>query len=56
MVDDGVAQIVYILNGTIYDENSIYFMLTTTDRDSFKYDGDYYYASTIPMWMARISL
>ena len=29
---------------TIYDENSIYFMLTTTDRDSFKYDGDYYYA------------
>ena len=44
VVDDGVAQIVYILNGTIYDENSIYFMLTTTDRDSFKYDGDYYYA------------
>ena len=44
VVDDGVAQIVYILAGTIYDENSIYFMLTSTDRDSFKYDGDYYYA------------
>ena len=44
VIDGGVAQIVYILNGTIYDENSIYFMLTTTDRDSFKYDGDYYYA------------
>lgn len=43
VVENGVAQIVYIFDGDIYDANSIYFMLADTDRTSFKYDGDYYW-------------
>ena len=43
VVEDGVAQIIYILKGTIYDENSIYFMLSDADCESLKYDGDTYY-------------
>ena len=43
VVDDGVAQIVYILEGEVYNENSIYFFLTSTDRETEKYDGDYYW-------------
>ena len=43
VVEDGVAQIVYIFDGDIYDENSIYFMLTDTKGESFKKDGDEYY-------------
>ena len=43
VVEDGVAQIVYIFDGDIYDENSIYFMLTDTKGESFKNDGDEYY-------------
>ena len=43
VVEDGVAEIVYIFDGNIYDENSIYFMLTDTKGESFKNDGDEYY-------------
>ena len=43
VVENGVAQIIYIFDGDIYDENSIYFMLTDTDGESFKKDGDKYY-------------
>ena len=43
VVEDGVAEIVYIFDGDIYDENSIYFMLTDTKGESFKNDGDEYY-------------
>ena len=43
VVEDGVAEIVYILDGEIYDENSTYFFLTSTDRETEKYDGDYYW-------------
>ena len=41
--DDGVAEIVFILDGEIYDVNSTYFMLAGTNRESLKYDGDYYW-------------
>ena len=41
--DDGVAEVVFILDGEIYDVNSTYFMLTGTNRESLKYDGDYYW-------------
>ena len=39
VVDDGVASIVFILAGDIYDVNATYFMLTSLDRDSAE-DGD----------------
>ena len=43
VVEDGVAQIVYILDGEIYDENMIYFILEDDSNwESKKYDGDYY--------------
>ena len=41
--DKGVAEVVFILDGDIYDANSTYFMLTGTNRESLKYDGDYYW-------------
>ena len=41
--DDNVAEVVFILDGDIYDANSTYFMLTGTNRESLKYDGDYYW-------------
>ena len=37
-----IAEIVYILDGDIYDKDGTYFMLTKDDHDSLKYDGDYY--------------
>ena len=44
VVKDGVAEIVYILSGTIYDENSIYFMLSDDSRTTFeRTKGDKYY-------------
>ena len=41
-----VAEIVFILDGEIYDEDSTYFYLTSTKRESLKYDGDYYWEYT----------
>ena len=38
-----VAEIVYIIKGEIYDADAIYFVLTSSDRDTEKYDGDYYF-------------
>ena len=43
VVEDGVAEIVYIFDGDIYDENSIYFMLSSDDRTTIQHDGDDYY-------------
>ena len=43
VVEDGVAAIVFILDGDIYDENSIYFMLDDTTRETFTHDGDKYW-------------
>ena len=43
VVEDGVASIVFILDGDIYDENSIYFMLDDTTRETFTHDGDKYW-------------
>ena len=39
----GVAEIVYIIDGDFYDADAIYFVITSVDRDSEKYDGDYYF-------------
>ena len=39
---DGVAEIVYILGGDIYDADSTYFVLTKDSHDTLKYDGEYY--------------
>ncbi len=41
--DKNVAEVVFIIKGDIYDANSTYFMLTGTNRESLKYDGDYYW-------------
>ena len=41
--DKNVAEVVFIIEGDIYDANSTYFMLTGTNRESLKYDGDYYW-------------
>ena len=43
VMDGRVAEIVFILDGEIYDEDSTYFYLTSTKRESLKYDGDYYW-------------
>ena len=42
VVEDGVAQIVFILDGEIYDANATYFFLTSTDWESEEYEGDLY--------------
>ena len=41
--DKNVAEVVFIIKGDIYDANSTYFMLAGTNRESLKYDGDYYW-------------
>ena len=38
-----VAEIVYIIDGDIYDADAIFFVLTSADRDTEKYDGDLYF-------------
>ena len=43
VVEDGVAQIVFILAGNVYDANMIYFFLEDDSSwESKKHDGDYY--------------
>ena len=37
-----IADIVYILDGDIYDKDSTYFVLAKDEHDSLKYDGDWY--------------
>ena len=41
-----VAEIVFIVDGDVYDSASTYFMLSKTSRESLKYDGDYYWEYT----------
>ena len=43
VIKKGVAEIVFVLDGEIYDKNSTYFFLTSEKRESFKYDGDNYW-------------
>ena len=43
VVEDGVAQIVFILDGEIYDANATYFFLTGLGRETEDYDGQDYY-------------
>ena len=43
VVGDKVADVVFIVEGDIYDENSTYFVLEKDSRESLKYDGDYYW-------------
>ena len=43
VVGGKVADVVFILDGDIYDENSTYFVLEKDTRESLKYDGDYYW-------------
>ena len=38
-----IAEIVYIIDGDIYDANAIFFVLESADRDTEKYDGDFYF-------------
>ena len=38
-----IADVVFILDGDIYDKNSTYFVLSKDSRESLKYDGDYYW-------------
>ena len=45
VVEDGVAQIVFVLKGEVYDENMIYFFLTDNGKGTWeteKQDGDNY--------------
>ena len=44
-VNDGETEIVFIINGEIYDANKIYFVLADLDldRESVKHDGDTYW-------------
>ena len=39
----GVVEIMFILDGDIYDKNSTYFILTGDGRETFKHDGDDYW-------------
>ena len=43
VLDGKIADVVFILDGDIYDKDSTYFVLSGTDRESLKYDGDYYW-------------
>ncbi|NBI11976.1 hypothetical protein D1641_18660, partial [Colidextribacter sp. OB.20] len=43
VLNKGVAKVVFVLDGDIYDSSSVYFMLKDTDRETFKYDGDNYW-------------
>lgn len=38
-----IAEVVFILDGEIYDDNATYFVLADTDRESGDYDDDDYY-------------
>ena len=38
-----VAEIVYIIDGTIYDTNNIFFVITDEDRETVEYDNDLYF-------------
>ena len=44
VLDGKIAEVVFILGGEIYDEASNFFMLLKNTRESFKYDGDPYWA------------
>ena len=41
--DGKIAEVVFILDGEIYDDNATYFVLADTDRESGDYDDDDYY-------------
>ena len=41
-----VAIVVFILDGDVYDKDATYFFLADDDRESLKYDGEYYYEYT----------
>lgn len=43
VLEDNVAQVVFVLSATKYDENSVYFYLTSSKRESLKYDGNNYW-------------
>ena len=43
VLDGRVASVVFIIDGDIYDEGNIYFMLSNDKRESFKYDGASYW-------------
>ena len=43
VLDGKVASVVFILDGDIYDEGNVYFMLLNDKRESFKYDGASYW-------------
>ncbi|NBI11992.1 hypothetical protein D1641_18750, partial [Colidextribacter sp. OB.20] len=43
VLNKGVAKVVFILDGEIYDDGNVFFMLKDTDRETFKYDGDNYW-------------
>ena len=38
-----VAEIIYVIEGDIYDSDAMYFVITSSDRDTEKYDGDKYF-------------
>ena len=38
-----VAEIIYVIKGDIYDADAMYFVITSHNRDTVKYDGDKYF-------------
>ncbi len=43
VLDNKVAEVVFIIEGEFYDNANTYFMLSKTDRESFKHDDDKYW-------------
>ena len=43
VMDGKIVDVLFILDGEIYDKDSTYFFLTKDSRESLKYDGDYYW-------------
>jgi hypothetical protein len=43
VVDGKIVEIAFVLDAEIYDTDSTYFMLTSTDRESLKYDSKLYW-------------
>ena len=46
VADQKIVQIAFVLDGEQYDTSDMYFMLSSTDRETIKYDGSYYWCYT----------
>ena len=46
VADNKIVKTAFVLDGEQYDTSDMYFMLSSTDRETIKYDGSYYWRYT----------